>query len=93
VSFGHFTKCIVVALQNVSPYFFQLAEFTILGRVVSESQLQEESLEIRKSDLLLQSFLFIDFLEILIISIVKYHIRSAINLDGIHLKFLSKILF
>ena len=93
VSFRHFTNCVVVALENVSPYFFKLAEFTILSWVVSESQLQEDCLEICKSDLLLQTSLFVDFLEILIISIMKHHIRSAINLHGIDLEFLSEILF
>jgi hypothetical protein len=93
VSFRHFTNCVVVALENVSPYFFKLAEFTILGWVVSESQLQEDTLEICKSDLLLQASPFVNFLEILVISIMKYHIRSAINLHRIDLKFLSKILF
>lgn len=92
VRFGHFTNCIVVALENVSPYFFKLAELAILGWVMGESQLQEDSLEIRKSDLLLQASLFVDFLEILIISIMKHHIRSAINLHRIDLKFLAKIL-
>ena len=92
VRFGHFTNCIVVALENVSPYFFKLAELAILGWVMGESQLQEDSLEIRKSDLLLQTSLFVDFLEILIISIMKHHIRSAINLHGIDLKFLAQIL-
>jgi hypothetical protein len=85
--------CVVVALENISPYFFKLAEFTILSWVVSESQLQEDCLEICKSDLLLQTSLFVDFLEILIISIMKHHIRSAINLHGIDLEFLSEILF
>ena len=92
VRFGHFTNCIVVALENVSPYFFKLAELAILGWVMGESQLQEDSLEIRKSDLLLQASLFVDFLEILIISIMKHHIRSAINLHRIDLKFLAQIL-
>ena len=92
VCFGHFTNCIVVALENVSPYFFKLAELAILGWVMGESQLQEDSLEIRKSDLLLQTSLFVDFLEILIISIMKHHIRSAINLHRIDLKFLAQIL-
>ena len=93
VSFGHFANCIIVALENVSPYFFKLAEFAILGWVMGEAQLQEDSLEIRKSDLLLQASFFVDFLEILIISIMKHHIRSAINLHRINLEFLSKILF
>lgn len=93
VSFGHFTNCIIVALENVSPYFFKLAEFTVFGWVVRESQLQEDRLEICKSDLLLQASFFVDFLEILIISIMKYYIRSAIDLHGIDLEFLSKILF
>jgi hypothetical protein len=92
VRFGHFTNCIVVALENVSPYFFKLAEFAILGWVVSESQLQEDALEICKSDLLLQASPFVNFLEILVISIMKYHIRSAINLHRIDLKFLAQIL-
>lgn len=93
VSFGHFANCVMIALENASPDFFKLAEFTISGWVVGESQLQEDSLEIGKSDLLLQASFFVDFLEILIISIMKHHIRSAINLHGINLEFLRQIFF
>jgi len=93
VRFGHFTNCIIVALQDVPPYFFKLAEFTVSGRVVRESQLQEDCLAIGKSDLLRQASFFVHFLEILVISIMKHHIRSAIDLHGIHLEFLLQILF
>lgn len=93
VSFGHCANCIMVTLENISPYLLELAEFTIFGWVVSESQLQEDSLEIRKSDLLLQASFLVDLLEILIISVMKYHIRSAVNLHRINLEFPPKISF